>query len=95
MNKKIIQIESISTDLLKQLLNEGVTEALKNFNNVGASEEDNILLSRNETAKLLDISLVTLWKWTQKDLIQAYRIGKKVKYKKKDVLDSLQKMNKF
>jgi excisionase family DNA binding protein len=56
---------------------------------------ENQLLTRNETAKLLSVSLVTLWDWTKKDLIPAYRIGNKVRYKKSEVLESLQKMNKF
>ncbi|MEZ4853080.1 helix-turn-helix domain-containing protein [Flavobacterium sp.] len=53
------------------------------------------LLSREETAKLLSVSLVTLWDWTKKDIIPAYRIGYKVRYKKGEVLQALKKMNNF
>ena len=95
MTKQIIQIENISSDYLKELFNQGITEALKNYKSNESNSDENVLLSRNETAKLLDISLVTLWQWTKKDIIQAYRIGKKVKYKRNEVLDALQKMNKF
>lgn len=56
---------------------------------------DDQLLTRDETAKMLSVSLVTLWDWTRKDLIPAYRIGNKVRYKKSEVLEALQKMNKF
>ena len=56
---------------------------------------ESILLTREETSKMLSVSLVTLWDWTRKDIIPAYRIGNKVRYKKHEVLQALQKMNKF
>ena len=59
------------------------------------NEQTDQLLTRDETAKLLSVSLVTLWDWTKKDIIPAYRIGNKVRYKKGEVLNALQQMNKF
>ena len=53
------------------------------------------LLSRQETATLLSVSLVTLWDWSRKSIIPAYRIGNKVRYKKSEILQALQQMNKF
>ena len=53
------------------------------------------LHSREEAAKLLSISLVTLWDLTRKDKIPAFRIGNKVQYKKNDVLNALTQKNKF
>ena len=42
------------------------------------NEQTDQLLTREETAKLLSVSLVTLWDWTKKDIIPAYRIGNKI-----------------
>jgi hypothetical protein len=44
---------------------------------------------------MLKVSLVTLWDWTKKDVLPAYRIGYKVRYKKRKVLASLKQMNRF
>jgi predicted DNA-binding transcriptional regulator AlpA len=53
------------------------------------------LLTIDQTIKLLAISKVTLWTWTKKDIVPAHKIGNKVRYKKLEVLQALQKMNKF
>ena len=75
---------------------DGVLLALKN--NAGSlqlNEQTDQLLTREETAKLLSVSLVTLWDWTKKDIIPAYRIGNKVRYKKSEVFKSLNQKNQF
>ena len=52
-----------------------------------------ILLTRKEVAKLLEISLPTLWTWTNKGILTSYRIGNKVRYKENEVLEALQRIN--
>lgn len=51
------------------------------------------LLTRQEVAKWLGVSLPTLHSWTKLNILQAYRIGNKVRYKKNEVLEALQTMN--
>ena len=46
-------------------------------------------LTRNETAKLLGITLPTLHLWTKSGLIQGTRIGTRVRYRLADVENSL------
>lgn len=58
-----------------------------------APQPETHLLTRQEVAKWLDISLPTLHAWTKKGILQAYRIGNKIRYKKNEVLDSLQSIN--
>ncbi len=95
MNKKVIQIESISFDNFKKELSiEIATQFVILQKSVPKTEEDK-LLNRFETAKLLGISTVSLWKWTSKSIIPAYRMGKKIFYKKSEVLAALQKKNNF
>ena len=95
MTKQIIQIENTNiTDFKKEIMS-SVNEAFKDFANSMQSKENNTLLSREETAKMLSVSLVTLWDWTRKDIVPAYRIGNKVRYKKSEVISALQKMNNF
>ena len=51
------------------------------------------LLNVEETCKLLRISKVTLHKWKKRKLIQAYRIGRKIFFKKKELFDALKSMS--
>ena len=95
MKTSFIQIESTNSEDFKKEIISGVLTALKNFASNGQNDENDQLLTREETAKLLSISLVTLWTWTKEDLIPAYRIGNKVRYKKSEILKSLVKKNKF
>lgn len=95
MKKEIIQIESINAEEFKDEIIKGVIKALKELNFPIQNADENILLTREETAKMLSISLVTLWVWDKKDIIQSYRIGGKVRYKKSDVLNALVPKNKF
>jgi len=46
-------------------------------------------LTRQETAELLKISLVTLNDWTRKGIIQSYRIGTRVRYKRSEIDQAL------
>lgn len=80
--------ESKISAMMKTLLSEFSTQT-KTPNNPDE------LLTREEIAKMLSISLVTLYHWTNKNILQAYRIGKKIRYKKSEVLEALQKRNNF
>ena len=50
------------------------------------------LMSVEETCAFLRISKVTLHKWKKRKLIQSYRIGRKIFFKKKEVFNSFQTM---
>lgn len=95
MSKQILQIESTNTLDFKNEILIGVREELKSFASSLQGQNQDELLTRESTAKLLSISLVTLWNWTRNDIIPAYRIGNKVRYKKSEVLTALKQMNKF
>lgn len=95
MEKQILHIENINaSDFKKEILSD-FNGALQTFANSLQNPDKDILLTRQQTADLLGVSLVSLWDWTRKDIIPAFRIGNKVRYKKTDVLESLQQMNQF
>lgn len=48
-------------------------------------------LSRKEVSELLKVSLVTVHNWTKEGLINSYRIGRRVMYKKEEIEESLVK----
>lgn len=91
MVKQILQIENTnSSEFISQIIHQLrlVLSEDKNHNN-----EEEILLTREETANMLSVSLVTLWKWTKDDVITAYRIGSKVRYKRSEILLALKQIN--
>ena len=95
MVKEILQIENTNVlDFKKEILSD-FTGALKDFANSLQNNNNDILLTRQETAEMLSISLVSLWDWQRKGILPAYRIGNKVRYKKSEVLNSLKQMNNF
>ena len=49
-------------------------------------------LTRKETAKLLQISLVTLNAWSKNGIIQSYRIGGRIRYKLTEIDEALKEV---
>ncbi|MEA5139830.1 helix-turn-helix domain-containing protein [Arcicella rigui] len=43
-------------------------------------------LTRDQVAKMFAVSTVTIWDWSRKGVLKAYRIGNKVRYLKSEVL---------
>lgn len=92
---KTLQVESTNSD---ELTNKIVNELKLIVKEMMISKQivnEDVLLTRQETASMLGISLVSLWTWTKGDIIPAYKIGNKVRYKKSEILKSLVKKNKF
>ena len=50
------------------------------------------LLTRDQAAQLLSITLPTLRDYTRKGFVIGYRIGTRVRYKRNEVLDGLQRI---
>ena len=86
METKLIQIETVSAEEFKTEIVNAILEQLKPLLTKGKIEENQKeMISRVETADLLNISLVKLWEITKNNLIQKYKIGGKVLYKKADI----------
>ena len=81
VNKKVIEIENISVDELTEIIAEKLVDKLeKRIATLVSKQNDDELLSRTETAKILKVELTTLWSWTKKGKITAYGIGNRVYY---------------
>lgn len=55
----------------------------------------NILLSRQEVAQLLKISLPTLFNYQKSGILKSYRIGSRVLFKNGEVMEALQTQFKY
>jgi len=86
-----IEINGIDLSQLAQKI-DTLTNALST-----KPEEPNIepngelFLTRVEVAKLLKVTLPTINDWTNKGLISAYRIGKLIRYKQSEILETISK----
>lgn len=92
-SKNIIttQIQGISAEtLLKEF--DDLRSQIKTLQSQPTSPVER-LITRDETAKLLGVSLVTLHSWIKSGILVAYRIGNKVRFKENEVYDSLQKIS--
>jgi excisionase family DNA binding protein len=54
--------------------------------------EQTELLTRNEVCSLLHITLPTLHQWTKEGLVTGYRIGTRIRYKRAEILATLNKV---
>jgi excisionase family DNA binding protein len=55
--------------------------------------EPDELLDRAQAAKLLRISLVTLYEYTNKGILPAYRCGTRLRYKRTELLSALKQVH--
>lgn len=95
MDKNILQLEKTNATDFENRIIARVETLINGLAKKMQTNEPDALLTRSETAKMLSISLVTLHNYTKKDIIPAFRIGYKIRYRQSDILLALQKMNKF
>jgi len=85
-----IQIQNLSVDELKVIITDSFREQLKGL--IPKPEPPEKYLTRKETAKLLQVSLVTLNDWSKKGIIQSYRINSRIRYKKSEIDEALKEV---
>jgi len=54
-------------------------------------KEPEELMTREETAEFLKVSLTTLWHWSKKGILPSYGIGNRVYYKRSEIKNRVQK----
>ena len=77
--------------VLEKLSN--LEEELKTIKENFQPKEPVELLTREETAEFLKISLSTFWHWSKKGILPSYGIGNRVYYKRSEVNPSLIRIN--
>ena len=84
-NAYSIKIEVSGSDLInfsRELISQAIEIGAKQSPRVERAEE---YLTRHEVAKILKVSLGTLWRWNNQKVLNGLRIGNKVRYKKSDI----------
>ncbi|MFV0565756.1 MAG: helix-turn-helix domain-containing protein [Flavobacteriaceae bacterium] len=85
-----VQVQHITAEALLQKFSD-LEQKINNLNKKHPFTEK--LLTRFEVSELLGISLVTIHNWVKANILIAYRIGNKVRFKEAEVLNALQSIN--
>jgi excisionase family DNA binding protein len=82
-----IQIKIENSEDFKNEIIRGVVAQIKDLglNNQKRDENPNELISRADSAKILNLSLVKLWELTKENALPVVKIGGKVLYKRSDL----------
>lgn len=87
---KEIRIVQMNPEELKELIHSSVKEILNEFKEELRPKEPDELLSRKQAAKLLQISLTTIYHWMRDDKIKYYKKGNKVYFRRSELLKGLE-----
>jgi len=79
-------------ELIKKSVADSFDNELKSFLK-NSMKEDEQLLKIEEACQLLKVSKVTIHKWKKQNKIRSYRIGRKIYFKKSELLNSLNFFN--
>ena len=85
-----ILIQNLNTHELEHLISESVKNQLENFKKeLSNKTEQEHLLTRSEVLELLKIDPSTLWHWTNKGRITAYKFANKCYYKRSELMATI------
>lgn len=74
-------IRSIIIDALHEIFPMGLSSVI----GVNQDEENEELLTREETADILHADLSTLWRWSKSGYLPCIKLGRSVRYKRSEV----------
>lgn len=83
---------------LKSIISHSISQELEKINTPSADEleaKEDVLLTRKETAKLLNVCVATLDNWTREGKLTKYRNGSVVRYNRKEVISSFTSLQKY
>jgi excisionase family DNA binding protein len=90
-NNFIVQIQGISAEMLLQRF-DSLEKQIKELKSQQQPAPDR-LISRDETAKMLGVSIVTIHNWVKSDVLKAYKVGNKVRFKESELFSSLKQID--
>lgn len=92
MTQNSIILQNVSLSDIEALVSKVIDDKIKSISPTPTNVASK-LLTRQETAKLLKISLPTLDNWTNAGLIKAKRIGTRIRYIYTDVEAAIKDMS--
>ena len=85
-----IILQQLSVSDFKEIISDTIKKEIRESHPGQNTPEQ--YLTRKDTAKLLQVSLVTLRDWSVKGILQSYKIGGRIRYKKSEIDESLKEV---
>lgn len=79
-----ISLEDMST-IMREIVASELKKA-KELNSPTPKDDSDKILTREEVCKLLKVSTTTLFNWNNDKILENHKVGRRVYYKKSDVL---------
>ena len=91
MVTKRIEITEVTVDELADKVADNLLEKIKHYIDELQTNENDVYLTRTETAEFFKIDPSTLWHWTNKGKVKSYGLGNRRYYNKKELIEILKK----
>jgi hypothetical protein len=91
MVTKTIEITEITVEELADKVADKLLAKIKHYIDELQTKENDVYLTRQETADFLKIDASTLWHWTNKGKVKSYGLGNRRYYNKQEIIDKLQR----
>lgn len=82
-------ISRVTPNELVELINEGIRTQLQTFSariNSNAPKDDKPHLTKRETAKFFDVSVNCITDWSNKGILQPFKVGQRVYFSKEECI---------
>jgi excisionase family DNA binding protein len=90
MITKTVQITVVSIEELADKVAEKLIDKIEVYLNQLNKKESDVLLSRQEAAEYLKVSLTTIHHWSNQKIIKPIYLGNRVYFKKQDILNHIE-----
>lgn len=95
MKTNSILLQELTVEELQQLIGSSVQNGISKFQKeLNTKNNNEELLTREETCQFLKIDSSTLWSWTNKGKVKAYGIGARRYYLRSELLECLKLLKK-
>ena len=89
--KDSVIIQAVSIDDLRLMVKEVVSEVISDMIPKPPTQPPEYL-TRQQACDILQVSKVTLSKWSKSGILKAYRISSRVRYKQSEIEEALQEI---
>ena len=93
MNKQTTQVHNISPEDLKNEIVAEIKKELQELTQALEAPPPDELITRQEASNILQISLPTLLSYRKQSIVQAYRFGRKIRYKRSEIIAAAKAIN--
>ncbi len=88
MAKELFQVEGMTSNALLSSIEDIIKKNLSTIPIAQNNEDHPELITRKQVSELFGVTLVTIHAWTNAGILQAYKIGNKVRYKRAEALQA-------